>query len=256
MQNNKIESLIYDYVNEIFGIVYRRGHFIRVAGKGNVPVHTTNYFREQEDMIFYWFDRGTLAFAKDRFYWKTKKEYGSIEYDMINNISYDTGGWSQSSLTINSKKIIIRLNEEDSRIVVNLLEKIKTKIKTDRKIEEGRKRKLQLSKTYETALRYEDAAKLYEELDMWGEAGRVRTLELQAKSSPTQVSGENVHIGDHKTIYSTRIDDHSVRDSVIQRSTIDGTSQKKISICPYCGEKLNFPETPRFCPYCGKQILM
>lgn len=30
--------------------------------------------------------------------------------------------------------------------------------------------------------------------------------------------------------------------------------KKKMSICPYCGEKLNFPESPKFCPYCQKQI--
>jgi hypothetical protein len=92
-------------------------------------------------------------------------------------------------------------------------------------------------------------------MDLWEEAGRVR--QLAQKATAPHISGDKIHIGDKKAVYSTHIDDHSVRDSVIQRSTIDGgISQKKISICPYCGEKLNFPETPRFCPYCEKQILM
>ena len=28
-----------------------------------------------------------------------------------------------------------------------------------------------------------------------------------------------------------------------------------ISACPYCGNELKFPKTPRFCPYCKEQIL-
>jgi hypothetical protein len=30
---------------------------------------------------------------------------------------------------------------------------------------------------------------------------------------------------------------------------------ERITICPYCGKKLDFPEVPKFCPYCEKQIL-
>jgi len=48
----------------------------------------------------------------------------------------------------------------------------------------------------------------------------------------------------------------SVKDSVVQRSSIDTHSRKSISICPYCGEELNFPKTPKFCPYCREKILM
>lgn len=47
----------------------------------------------------------------------------------------------------------------------------------------------------------------------------------------------------------------TVKDSVLQRSSIGGSSQRRIKICPYCGEKLDFPEVPKFCPYCEKQIL-
>jgi len=30
---------------------------------------------------------------------------------------------------------------------------------------------------------------------------------------------------------------------------------KKMSICPYCGEKLDLPEQPKFCPYCEKRLV-
>lgn len=48
----------------------------------------------------------------------------------------------------------------------------------------------------------------------------------------------------------------SINDSVIHRSSIGGTAQKKICICPYCGEELNFPKPPKFCPYCREQMII
>lgn len=57
----------------------------------------------------------------------------------------------------------------------------------------------------------------------------------------------------HQKIEDKHID---IRDSVIQRSNIGETSQKKISICPYCGEELGFHKPPKFCPYCREQISM
>ena len=30
---------------------------------------------------------------------------------------------------------------------------------------------------------------------------------------------------------------------------------RRMSICPYCGEKLHFPKPPRFCPFCEERIL-
>ena len=57
----------------------------------------------------------------------------------------------------------------------------------------------------------------------------------------------------HQKIEDKRID---IRDSVIQRSNIGESSQKQFSICPYCGEDLNFKKTPKFCPYCREEISM
>ncbi|MFQ6055163.1 MAG: DUF5915 domain-containing protein [Methanosarcinales archaeon] len=32
-------------------------------------------------------------------------------------------------------------------------------------------------------------------------------------------------------------------------------SEKPFSRCPYCGEELKLPKTPKFCPYCGEQLM-
>jgi len=36
---------------------------------------------------------------------------------------------------------------------------------------------------------------------------------------------------------------------------VKSVGEEKISMCPYCGKDLNFPEEVKFCPYCRKQIL-
>ena len=46
-----------------------------------------------------------------------------------------------------------------------------------------------------------------------------------------------------------------IRDSVVTKPQINTSDKKSIKICPYCGEKLDFPEAPMFCPFCEKQIL-
>ena len=33
-----------------------------------------------------------------------------------------------------------------------------------------------------------------------------------------------------------------------------GAGGKSFSRCPYCGEELNLPRTPKFCPYCAEQL--
>ena len=107
----------------------------------------------------------------------------------------------------------------------------------------GRLKDLNKAKNFETALNFDKAIEIYEQYEMWKEAGRCRKLRQQHTTPNSKIE-----IG--KLNQSTRISD-----SVIQRSSIGGISRSKISICPYCGEELNFPETPRFCPYCRKQIL-
>ena len=48
-----------------------------------------------------------------------------------------------------------------------------------------------------------------------------------------------------------------ISDSVVQRSEIgkgERKEEKAFSKCPYCGEALDLPKTPKFCPHCGEQL--
>ena len=44
-------------------------------------------------------------------------------------------------------------------------------------------------------------------------------------------------------------------DASLRGTSVEGTAQKAFSACPYCGEKLNLPKTPKFCPYCSEQLV-
>ncbi|MEK7280912.1 MAG: HEAT repeat domain-containing protein [Chloroflexota bacterium] len=35
---------------------------------------------------------------------------------------------------------------------------------------------------------------------------------------------------------------------------VNSQQDKPFTICPYCGESLNLPKTPRFCPYCKEKL--
>jgi len=113
-----------------------------------------------------------------------------------------------------------------------------------RKQQELKRQDLLQAKNYEIALKYDEAIKIYDKYEMWEDAGLCRRLQQQQKYPQTKVDIQNID-------QSTRISD-----SVVQRSTVGSSRRKRIQICPYCGEELNFPETPRYCPYCRKQILM
>lgn len=264
MEDINFRSLIIDYAN--------RNNLSNFYEGGNIPSKKNRYkiasVNETEIVLYYdvtfWGsgDRG-LIFTDKELYWRdTRDKVGVIIYTDMKNISGESRQ-NHHWLKINSTGIRLDHGDDNLRRVVGLLSSIRNAIEQkkqeelrEKELKEEHKKKLHLSKTYETALRYEDAAKIYEELNMWEDAGRVRKLALQAKFPTTQVSGKNVHIGDKRWAHSTYVDDHSIKDSVVQRSIIDEKSQKKLAICPYCGEKLNFPETPRFCPYCEKKILI
>ncbi|MCL2141576.1 MAG: SPFH domain-containing protein [Methanimicrococcus sp.] len=38
------------------------------------------------------------------------------------------------------------------------------------------------------------------------------------------------------------------------QSEAAATGEKAFLVCPYCGEELNLPKTPKFCPYCSEQL--
>ena len=62
-------------------------------------------------------------------------------------------------------------------------------------------------------------------------------------------SGTQINYSDNSK--STVVDN---REGIMQRSNIGNSSNKPFSKCPYCGEGLNLPKTPKFCPHCGEQM--
>ena len=62
-------------------------------------------------------------------------------------------------------------------------------------------------------------------------------------------AGTQINYSDNSK--STIVDN---REGVMQRSNIGNSSEKSFSKCPYCGESLNLPKTPKFCPHCGEQM--
>lgn len=171
--------------------------------------------------------------------------------------------------------------------------------------------KIRQAQGYEKALRYEDAIKLYEQLELWDDAGRVRKImkgEVSAREEIERLKQELVELKEkYKSGELTRTEVEKVHDearsiessvkesgdkisikelkelmqslsglrpqvsaqeyyeggkmdmegAIIQRSTISTEEKAKtLSICPYCGEKLNLPETPNYCPYCKKKLIL
>jgi hypothetical protein len=71
---------------------------------------------------------------------------------------------------------------------------------------------------------------------------------VQGTKSTSQdiVGGDKVEAGAAK-----------ISDSVVQRSEIGKGAkgeEKPFTRCPYCGEALNLPKTPKFCPHCGEPL--
>ncbi|MFW9876272.1 MAG: tetratricopeptide repeat protein [Candidatus Thorarchaeota archaeon] len=120
------------------------------------------------------------------------------------------------------------------------------KIAHERKLKATERFKHQKVQILEQNQNYEKAADFYEEIEQWADAGRCRELNRKQKLKEK---------GEQQTKFRDSIT-NSIQDSVVIKSGINGIKEKKIfRICPYCGEKMDFAEPPRFCPYCAKQIV-
>ena len=67
-------------------------------------------------------------------------------------------------------------------------------------------------------------------------------------------SSENIQFGHRTNVNSSKTTVVDNREGIMQRSNIGNSSDKSFSECPYCGEGLNLPKTPKFCPHCGEQM--
>ncbi len=102
---------------------------------------------------------------------------------------------------------------------------------------------VKIAEYYRSRLMFSEVIKIYEEHRMEEEAKHVHGLLKEWESAPEEV---RIALLD-KSI--------KISDSIIQKSFIGSVSLKKISIYPYYGKELEFPEPPKFCPYYQKQIL-
>ena len=59
---------------------------------------------------------------------------------------------------------------------------------------------------------------------------------------------KNYYINEDRSVENIEI-----KDSVINRSQVGGNGDR-LKICPYCKNRFDFVEPPKYCPYCEKQI--
>ena len=120
--------------------------------------------------------------------------------------------------------------------------------------------KVQMAWNYERALRYEDAALLYEECGMWDEAGKARMKQIELTAPGSIFKAHNIHIDSSVNI----------KDSVVQRSVIgrDEGYQSRVGtdvgrdamrmprtdtmVCPFCKNSIELNSD--FCPTCGRRV--
>lgn len=111
----------------------------------------------------------------------------------------------------------------------------------------------------ETAGRIEDAARVHEYFGHFNEAGRIRQRLNTKQIGITEIKTGSIQIH-NAPIQQANIDQRDqsvtntmVQDSVVSRSSLG--SVKPFTICPYCGEALDLPKTPKYCPYCKEQLI-
>ena len=100
-----------------------------------------------------------------------------------------------------------------------------------------REKKLELAKNYETAHRLEDSAQIYEELQMWEEAGRIRRKAQKMTTMSVDVNKliEQLRDGGISTTY-----DCTNCGAGIQ---IDGqTSVSGLKFCNHCGTAIQITD--------------
>jgi hypothetical protein len=69
-------------------------------------------------------------------------------------------------------------------------------------------------------------------------------------------SGSNINVDGSVVVRSDVGASQQVQtDASLRGNTVGSTAQKAFAACPYCGEKLNLPKTPKFCPFCSEQLL-
>lgn len=79
----------------------------------------------------------------------------------------------------------------------------------------------------------------------------IKGLQKELKTKMKMDEGKPEYkIADIKKILEIKLDKSKLEKS----GRVGGVKQKKFSICPYCGHKLIFKETPKLCPFCEELL--
>ena len=73
-------------------------------------------------------------------------------------------------------------------------------------------------------------------------------------------SGSNINVDNSVVMRSDLGGTQKVEtDAVLKETRVPAPSPtgpaKVFNACPYCGEKLNLPKTPKFCPFCSEHLV-
>ena len=136
---------------------------------------------------------------------------------------------------------------------------------------------IEKAREFERQDKHEDALRLYENLKMTEDMDRIKRLlgkkTTAVTSTPKSTASETIieqevdtpqefeEIADEPSVSSIEEE----QEQSIQRSldapeahektkNASDTPKKMFNICPYCGEELNLPKSPKFCPYCTEAL--
>ncbi len=80
-------------------------------------------------------------------------------------------------------------------------------------------------------------------------------LKMERSRHREEERGSTVEWGDAKVEEPLSRARHEDEKEIHPAGSGDEMNVRKMSICPYCGERLDFPKPPRFCPFCEEQIM-
>jgi len=142
----------------------------------------------------------------------------------IKAVAREAGCWNEYYQTKKQQPSLLSTPGEPSPTTSSLVEPSPATVSTQgspfyqHTHDEQVERKIEQARNFEKALRYEDAAKLLEECEMWDEAGRMRLKDIELHASKSIFKIDNLHIEDSINIH----------DSVIQRSSIGSNRNENL----------------------------
>ena len=106
--------------------------------------------------------------------------------------------------------------------------------------EEEKDERLNLAKNYEKALRLEDAVAIYEEIEMWDDAGRVRKTIREMEKKDRETVTKHIHINANDLLDKIKREGLAIPYKCPNCSgTLKIDGKIKATTCPYCDTDLD-----------------